>query len=143
MEFVLLAFFMFLFVCLFAVYFFTLRPVSRMPNAAIDSWLLLRYCSVSLFKHEVRTILLCDFDLWCLTPLSLKASAIFQLYKGDQFYWWNKAGVPGEPPWASNWKTLSLPAVSRVHLFCNLQNRAQTHVLLVVGLYELLDNPTT
>ena len=63
MEFVLLIFFIFLFVCLFAFYFFTLRPVSWMPNVAIDSCLLLRFCSVSLFiKHEVRSILLYDLD---------------------------------------------------------------------------------
>jgi hypothetical protein len=34
-------------------------------------------------------------------------------------------------------------ARSRVHLFCNLQSRARTHVVLVIGLYELLGNPTT
>jgi len=28
-------------------------------------------------------------------------------------------------------------------LFCNLQIRARTHVVLVIGLYELLGNPTT
>ena len=28
-------------------------------------------------------------------------------------------------------------------LFCNLQIRARTHAVLVIGLYELLDNPTT
>jgi hypothetical protein len=39
-------------------------------------------------------------------------------------------------------KTLSLAAVSRVHPFCNLQSRARTHPVLVIGLYELLD-PTT
>ena len=31
---------------------------------------------------------------------------------------------------------------SRVHPFCNLQSRARTHAVLVIGLYELLD-PTT
>jgi len=34
-------------------------------------------------------------------------------------------------------------AVSRVYLFCNLQSRARTHAALVIGLYELLGNPTT
>jgi hypothetical protein len=28
-------------------------------------------------------------------------------------------------------------------LFCNLQSRAWTHAVLVIGLYELLGNPTT
>ena len=27
--------------------------------------------------------------------------------------------------------------------FCNLQSRARNHALLVIGLYELLGNPTT
>ena len=27
-------------------------------------------------------------------------------------------------------------------LFCNLQSRARSHVVLVIGLYELLGNPT-
>ena len=54
-----------------------------------------------------------------------------------------EAGVPGENrhPWTSNWKTLSLVAASQVHPFCNLQSRARTYAVLVIGLYELLDNP--
>jgi hypothetical protein len=32
---------------------------------------------------------------------------------------------------------------SRVNPFCNLQSRARTHAVLVIGLYELLDNTTT
>jgi len=56
-----------------------------------------------------------------------------------------EAGVPGEnhQPWESNWQILSLAAASRVHLFCNLQSRTRTHAVLVIGLYELLGNPTT
>ena len=46
-------------------------------------------------------------------------------------------------PWASNWYTLLLAAASRVHPFCNLQSRVRTHAVLVIGLYELLGNPTT
>jgi hypothetical protein len=49
----------------------------------------------------------------------------------------------GKYPWASTWETLSLATVSRVHLFCNLQSRVRTHAVLVIGLYELLCNPTT
>ena len=33
--------------------------------------------------------------------------------------------------------------VSSAPFFCNLQNRAWTHAVLVIGLYELLGNPTT
>ena len=29
-----------------------------------------------------------------------------------------------------------------MHFFCNLQSRARTHAVLVIGLYELLCNPT-
>jgi hypothetical protein len=28
-------------------------------------------------------------------------------------------------------------------LFCNLQSQARTHAVLVIGVYELLSNPTT
>ena len=56
-----------------------------------------------------------------------------------------EAGVLGENhlPWASNWQALSFAAASRVHPFCNLQIRARTHAVLVLGLFELLGNLTT
>ena len=56
-----------------------------------------------------------------------------------------EAGVPGENhrPWENNWQTLSLAAASRVHPFCSIQSRARTHAVLVIVLYELLNNLTT
>ena len=54
-----------------------------------------------------------------------------------------EAGALGENhrPWASNWSTL--PLALRVKCTFFLQSRARTHVVLVIGLYELLGNPTT
>ena len=39
-----------------------------------------------IFLHVIRV------GLWCLTPLLAK----FLSYRGSQFYWWKKIGVPGE-----------------------------------------------
>jgi hypothetical protein len=74
-------------------------------------------------------------------------SAIFQLLSWRPVLVVEETGVPGENhrPWASNWQTLSLAAASLVHPFCNLQSRTRTPAcrILVIGLYELLGNPTT
>jgi hypothetical protein len=40
-------------------------------------------------------------------------------------------------------KLYHLVAASRVHPVCNLQSRARTHAVLVIGLCELLGKPTT
>ena len=56
-----------------------------------------------------------------------------------------EAGVPGENhrPWQATGKLYHLRLRVECTLFCNLQSRARTHVVLVIGLYELLGNPTT
>jgi len=75
--------------------FFTLRPVSWMQNIAIDSWLLLRFSSVSLFiKHQIGNILLYDFVLLVLNVTFSNISAI----SWGPVLEVRKAGGSGEPP---------------------------------------------
>jgi hypothetical protein len=68
--------------------------------------------------------------------------SIFSCY--FKIYWHPWAGVPGENhlPWASKCKH-HLRLRVECTLFCNLQSRERIHAVLVIGLYELLSNPTT
>ena len=86
----------------------------------------------------IRLMGLIRFDLLCLTPLS----AIFQLYHGDQFQWWKKPERTIDHGQATG-KLYHLLLRVESTLFCNLQSRARTHAVLVIGLYELIGNPTT
>ena len=57
-----------------------------------------------------------------------------------------EAGVPREnhrPYRQTTDKLYHLRLRVECTLFCNLQSRARTHAVLVIGLYELLGNPTT
>ena len=56
-----------------------------------------------------------------------------------------EAGVPGENHrhGQATGKRYHLQLRVECILFCNLQSWARTHAVLVIGLYELLGNPTT
>ena len=53
--------------------------------------------------------------------------------------------VSGEnhQPWEATGKLFHLQLWVECTLFCNLQSRARNYAVLVIGLYELLGNPTT
>jgi hypothetical protein len=77
-----------------------------------------------------------DVMIFCvLTPLS----AIFQLYHGGR----SRSTWRERPTMGKQLVIFITCAASRAHPFCNLQSRARTHAVLVIGLYELLGNPTT
>ena len=80
-------------------------------------------------------------DLLCLMPLS----AIFQLYHGNQFQWWKKPEYLERTTdhGQATGKLYHLRLQVKCTLFCNLQSWVRTHAILVIGLYELLGNPTT
>ena len=90
-------------------------------------------------RYITQILILVNF--WCFIATFSNISAI----SWRPLIVVEEAGVPVENhrPWASNWLTLSLATVRRVHPFCNLQSRARTHAVSVIGLYELLGNPTT
>jgi len=76
------------------------------------------------------------FDLLCLTPLS----AIFQLYHGDQFWWWK---YPERT--TNHWQTTGKLYHLRLRVECTLfviYKVGRKPTVLVIGLYELLGNPT-
>jgi hypothetical protein len=71
-------------------------------------------------------------------------SALFQLYHGNKFKWWRKPEYLERTtePGKQLVSFITYGCESNALFFCNLQSWAQTHAVLVIGLYELLD-PTT
>jgi hypothetical protein len=59
------------------------------------------------FRWSVLDTTLCEFGLYCLTPLP----TIFQLYRGGQFYWWKK------PEYSENITDLSQVTDKLYHMF--------------------------
>ena len=80
-----------------------------------------------------------DFIFGVLTPLS----AILQLYHGDQFQWWKKLEYLERTTdhGQGTGKLYNLGCESSAPFF--VQSQARSHGVLVIGLHELLGNPTT
>ena len=92
-------------------------------------------------KNKKDFLFFLFFIFGVLTPLL----AIFQLYHGDQFYWWKKPEYPERTTdyEQATGKLDHLRLRVECTIFCNLQSWARTHAILVIGFYELLGNPTT
>jgi hypothetical protein len=80
-------------------------------------------------------------DFWCFNATFSNISAI--LWRPVLVV--EEAGVPGEnhDHGQATGKLYHLRLRVECIIFCNLQSRARTHTVLVIGLYELLGNPTT
>ena len=100
-----------------------------------------RYMTSSSFRFVSHQDDLIWFDFWCFNATFSNISAI----SWQPVLVVKEARVHGENidhgQATCNFYHLRL----RVEciLFCNLQSRARTHVVLVIGLHELLGNPTT
>jgi hypothetical protein len=86
-----------------------------------------RYYMIRCISNKIDWLI----DFWCLMPFS----AIFQLYHGSQFYWWKKPEYSERTPdhGQATFKLDHLWLRVECTLFCNLQSRARTHAILVIG----------
>jgi hypothetical protein len=81
------------------------------------------------------------FDFWCFNATFSNISAIMAI----SFSGGRSRGTRRETTdhGKATGKLYHLWLRVECTLFCNLQSRVQTQAILVIGLYELLGNPTT
>ena len=82
-------------------------------------------------------------DLILIFNVLTSFSPVFQLYHGDQFWWWRKPEYPERTtdPGQETGKLYYLRCESSAP-YCNLQSRARSHVVLAICLYAPLDPKT-
>ena len=82
-------------------------------------------------RINLKPLCMTWFDFWCLMPLS----AIFQLFHGDQYQWWKMSEYPERTTdhGQATGNLFHLRLQVECTLFYNLQSRARTHIVLVIG----------
>ena len=91
------------------------------------------------FKNQpIRNMIDWLIDFWCLTNATLSYIMTTSFCSGR-----SRSTRREQPTTGKQLVNFITWAASRVHPFCNLQSRGRTHAVLVIGLYELLCNPTT
>ena len=73
------------------------------------------------------------------------SNATFSYIMATSFSGGGSQSTRREPPTMGNQLVnfITCGCESSAPFFCNLQSRARTHVVLVIGFHELLGNPTT
>jgi hypothetical protein len=115
-------------------------------NTLFGTTIRILYINIILHQNGDFSSVYCDYGniINKAKKFKMTLSAIFQLYHGNQFWWWKKPEyLERTTDHGQATKLYHLPLRVECTLFCNLQSRARIHAVLVIGLYDLLGNSTT